>query len=603
MSWLPPLLVAIPLLAAAVVAGGDHVMPTRIQDALGAAAAAATCGLGIVLMLAAEKGEVIHWFGGWRPRGGIAIGIDFAVDPLAGAMTALVGGVVLLALVYSWAYLHEAARLVDTLMLICCGAMCGFAMSGDLFNMFVWLELMGVAAYALTGFEIKQLGPLQGAVNFAIVNTTGGYLVLIGIALVYARTGALNLAQIGHALAAHRPDGLVIVALTLIVSGFLCKAAIVPFHLWLADAYAVAPAPVCAMFAAVMTDIGLFGVARVYWTAFDGAFAAERAAVGSALLWLGVVSALLGGTMAFLQRHLKRMLAYSVICHIGIMLAGIGLLGSKGLAGTADLLLAHGLLTAGLFFASGVVLAWLGSVDELRLRGAGRGRPWLGALWLGAAIALAGPPYVGVYLGHALIDDAAAGRPWVPPLLWLAGALASAALVRAGARIFLGWGGDEDPALGPKMDEQPPRRRPIYALLVPVTALTVALGAVVSLVPGLAQRTEDAAARFRDRAAYAGLVLHGTPMPNATRLPFAIAHSTLESLLYGVAATVVALALAAFGLYRTRFRGALYEGAARAAGPAVATLKAVHSGVIGDYVMWLTVGTAVLGGVWALTLR
>jgi multicomponent Na+:H+ antiporter subunit D len=204
---------------------------------------------------------------------------------------------------------------------------------------------------------VKDIGPLQGAVNFAIVNGIGGYFVVIGIALAYARTGALNLAQIGHTLAAGGSRGLVVVAMTLVVCGFLCKAAVVPFHLWLADAYAVAPSPVCAVFAGVMTDIGLLGVARVYWTVFDGSFVADRAAVGDVLISLGVATALLGGAMAFLQRHVKRMIAYSVVCHVGIMLAGIGLLTSKGLAGAADVLLAHGLLAAGLFLTTGIVRA------------------------------------------------------------------------------------------------------------------------------------------------------------------------------------------------------------------------------------------------------
>jgi multicomponent Na+:H+ antiporter subunit D len=228
-------------------------------------------------------------------------------------MAALVAGIVLASLVFSWSYLEEAARLFDTLMLVCCAAMCGFAVSGDLFNMFVWLELMGVAAYALTGFEVRELGPLQGAVNFAIVNSIGGFFVVIGLTLVYARTGALNLAQIGRTLEHGGSRGLVVVAMTLVVCGFLCKAAIVPFHLWLADAYAVAPVPVCAVFAGVMTDVGLLGVARLYWTAFDGAFHSNASAVGDVLLALGIATALLGGVMAFLQRHLKRMLAYSVV--------------------------------------------------------------------------------------------------------------------------------------------------------------------------------------------------------------------------------------------------------------------------------------------------
>src|SRR5439155_17819688 len=369
------------------------------------------------------------------------------------------------------AYLSEAGRLFETLMLVCCGAMCGFALSGDLFNMFVWLELMGVGAYALTGFDIRRLGPLQGAVNFAITNTVGGFFVLIGIALVYARTGALNLAQIGHVLSRGQADGLVIAAFTLLVCGFFCKSAIVPFHLWLADAYAVAPVPVCVIFAGAMTDIGLFGVARVYWTSFAAPFGPHGHAAGDVLLWLGLVTALLGGLMAFLQRHLKRMLAYSVVCHIGIMLAGIGLLSSKALAGSADLLLAHALLTGGLFLAVGVLLAWQHSVDELRLHGRGRDRPWLAALWGLAVFGLTGTPYLGAYLGHALIDDAAAaaGRGWVPPLLWLGGTLAGAALLRAGARVFLGWGSDVDPLLSPEKDAAPPRPQAVLGVLVAVT--------------------------------------------------------------------------------------------------------------------------------------
>ena len=598
MSWLPPLLVAVPLLGAAVVVATDHVLPRRVEDLFAIAAAAATCALAVVLMLQSEGGDVVHWFGGWRPRGGVAIGIDFVADPLGAGLAALAAGVVLVALVFSWSYLEEAARLFDTLMLVCCAALCGFAMSGDLFNMFVWLELMGVAAYALTGFEVKELGPLQGAVNFAIVNGIGGYLVVIGIALAYARTGALNLAQIGHSLDAHPGSrGLVVVAMTLVVCGFFCKAAVVPFHAWLADAYAVAPAPVCAVFAAVMTDIGLLGVARVYYTVFQGPFAAHAASVGDLLLGLGIATALLGGVMALLQRHLKRMLAYSVICHVGIMLAGIGLLGAKGLAGAADLLLAHGLLTAGMFLATGLCLSVLRSVDELHLHGRGVGARWLAAFWFAGALGLAGPPYVGTYLGHSLIDDAASGRPWAPPLLWIAGALASASLLRAGARIFLGAGSTLDPMLSPEMESTPPRRGTRLSILAPAMGVLVGLGLLVSVVPGLAGRTIVAAARFEDRAAYVRLVLHGAAAAHAARLPFSLEPASLESVLYGVGATALALLVAVLGLHPEKLRGRLVLE------PPVRALKALHSGVIGDYVTWLTVGTALVGGIWAVTLR
>lgn len=596
MSWLPPLLVALPLASTALVVGTQHFVSRRAGDALAVATAAATFALALVLLLETQTGDVVHWFGGWRPRGGIALGIAFAADPLGAGMAALAAGLVLAALVYSYAYLGEAVQLFHALMLVCLAALCGFALSGDLFNMFVWLELMGVAAYALTGFDIRRLGPLQGAVNFAIVNTLGGYFLLIGIALVYARTGALNLAQMGRELAGTRPDGLVIVAMTLVFVGFLCKAAIVPFHLWLADAYAVAPIPVCVLFAGVMTDVGLLGVARVYWTVFDASFAPQAHAVGAVLLWLGVVTSLVGGAMAFLQRHLKRMLAFSVISHIGVMLAGIGLLDTGGLAGTAALLLAHALLTGGLFLAVGILLAAERSVDELQLRGRGRRLPWLAALWGAAALALVGPPYVGVFLGHALIDEAAAasGRHWLPPLLWVGSALAGAALLRAGARVFLGWGPASDPLLSEEPAERPPKRGARLAVLAPVAAALIVLGLVVSLAPGLEQRAHAGAERFRDRPAYVAHVLLGRPAPQPERPPFALHRASAETFAYAAAAPLLAVALAGLALFRRRITEIL-------AVPA-APLRAFHSGVIGDYVVWLVVGTVLVGGVWALTL-
>src|SRR5205807_1837295 len=135
--------------------------------------------------------------------------------------------------------------------------MAGFALSGDLFNMFVFFELMSVAAYALTAYKVEEEPSLQAAFNFGVSNSIGSFLVLLGLALVYGRTGSLNLAELGHRLAlGHRHDGLVVAAFVLIVCGFLVKAAIVPFHFWLADAYAAAPAPVCVLFAGVMSDLG-----------------------------------------------------------------------------------------------------------------------------------------------------------------------------------------------------------------------------------------------------------------------------------------------------------------------------------------------------------
>src|SRR5271156_6363208 len=135
----------------------------------------------------------------------------------------------------------------------------GFCLTGDLFDLFVWFELMGVSAYALTAYRPEGRGPIQGALNFAITNSVGAYQSLSGIALIYAQTGALNMAQIGVAVAKPPADRLVVVAFVLVIAGLLIKSAIVPFHFWLADAHAVAPTPVCVLFSGVMAGLGPYG--------------------------------------------------------------------------------------------------------------------------------------------------------------------------------------------------------------------------------------------------------------------------------------------------------------------------------------------------------
>ena len=179
-------------------------------------------------------------------------------------------------------------------MLTFLAGMTGFCLTGDIFDLFVWFELMGVSAYALTAYRPEERGPIQGALNFAITNSVGAYLSLSGIAVIYGRTGALNMAQIGGQ---HRPapgrTGLVVVAFLLIITGLLIKSAIVPFHFWLADAHAVAPTPVCVLFSGVMVELGLYGIARVYWSMFGQALG-HRAAISHMFLALGVLTAVVG---------------------------------------------------------------------------------------------------------------------------------------------------------------------------------------------------------------------------------------------------------------------------------------------------------------------
>lgn len=573
MSWLLPVPVVVPLLAAALNTALDHVSPKWLHSVITLGGIGTAFGFSIAILVESMSSEPLHWFGGWEPRSGVSIGIAFAVDPIAGGAAVMVCALTLAALVYSLTFIDSEKRSYDVLMATVCAAVCGFVFSADLFNIFVWLELVGVAGYALTGFDIQRVRALHGALNFAIVNTVGGYFVLLGIALLYARTGALNLAQIGRTLSGEPATAAVIVAMTLITVGFLCKAAVVPFHFWLPDAYAVAPAPVCLLLAGILTDAGLFGVARVWFTVFDAPFGGEQRLVGDTFLWIGLVTALVGGAMALAQRNLKRVLAYSVVCHIGIIFAGVGMLSTMGLAGAALTVVAHGFVTGGLFLLAGIL------VVRPRV-------PWLAPVWLIGAVALVGPPYVGSYIGHSLIDDAAVElhRHWPQPLLWLAGTLAGAALIREGIRAFVRDEHDDD-----ELEEHRDANVP---LLATVATVLVVLGCATSLVPGLVQRAAAGADRFRDRAGYADRVLHGEPMKTTPHLPVTLHHSTTTTIAYAIGSLVLAVGIGVGGRRRLRILQ-----------PAAAALRAVHAGAVGDYVMWIVVGTAVIGGAWAIALR
>ena len=263
----------------------------RLADAASILTAAATLGLCGTLLAHAGHSRTVYWFSGWRPHRGIALGISFTVDQFGAAMATMVAGLTLCAFVYSWHYFEETVEHgFNVLMLVFMAAMVGFSFTGDLFNLFVWFELMGTAAYALTGYKLEARSPLQGALNFGVSNSMGGYTILLGIALLYARTGALNLAQIGHAVEGRTPDGLLIGAFVLIVVGLFVKAAVVPFHFWLADAHAVAPTPVCVLFSGAMVELGLFGAARLYWTVFHGPFAARAPDLGHMMIGLGALT-------------------------------------------------------------------------------------------------------------------------------------------------------------------------------------------------------------------------------------------------------------------------------------------------------------------------
>lgn len=617
MSALPliPLMIAMPLSVAALLVALGGRMPRRALDALATLTAVVVTVLAGALLAATGHGRVITWAGGWTPHQGASVGIVLFADPIGAGLAVLAGVLTTAILVFSWRYFQAVEVFFHALVLVFLAAMCGFVLTGDLFNMFVWFELMSVIGYALTGYQIEQAQPLQGAVNFGVTNSIGAFCTLLGITLLYGRTGALSFAALGQALSGTRPDALIVVSLVLILAGFLVKAAVVPFHFWTADAEAVAPTPVCALFSGIMVELGIYAVARIYWTVYSPVVPVS--ALRGPLLGFGVLTAILGAVMCVAQRHLKRLLAFSTISHVGLFLVGVALLNPDALAGTAVYVLGQAGVKAALFLCVGVVALRLGSVSERDLHGRGRDMPITAILTIVGGLALAGLPPFATAVGKSIAEEAgtAAGAGWLVAVFVVSSGLTGGAVLRMAARVFLGVGPpaaaypqaggrdfddqeSEDQDSG-EAEERSPGRAPRTMLIPPAVLLAAVLA--LGLLPGLPSAVGAAATDFVNQPDYAAGVLGLPTHPHSPT----VAHLdgfTPGGLGYGLLSVLLALLIAGVAVVR----GSVPRWTSSAVKPAVAVmrgLRALHTGHVGDYVTWLLVGVVVLGASVSLATR
>ena len=597
-----PIGLVLPLLAGAALGMLRAFVARLLSDALAILAAATTMVvLGFLTVHAFRQGDMVYWFGNWLPTHGIALGIDFVVTPFSGAVATLAALLTTASFCFAWKYFDSLGTLFPTLVLIFLAAMVGYCFSGDLFTLFVFFELMSTAAYALTGYKIEA-DSLEGALTFGIVNTLGALLFLWGLALLYGTYGALNLAQLGDAVAkAGQPAALPIVALALIATGFLTKAAAIPFHFWHAEADAVAPAPVCVLISGIMAPLGLYGLGRVYWSVFAGS-AASGGGILAVLLWLGAATALIGAIMATRQRQLKRLLAFSTIAHVGMMLSGLAIGAAASTGGMLIYMAGHGMVKGALFLAVGVVLHRLDSVDVPTLHGRGKRMRWAAALFVIGALGLAGMPPFATFTGKALMESAASHphAPFLPYLFTLTSGLTAGAVLRAAGMIFAGWGRNPDDEDDSPTNHEAPEtaasgsETPLPMLLAPTILLAIAASS--GLMPWVTSLAREAAVRFLDTGAYRALVLQGTPIPAGAGHAYGYAWGGIDesSVILAMVAVLIALAFAALSLFGHRLPRPL-----RLIGKLIATLisaiERLHSGDIRDYVTWLAIGAAVLG--------
>jgi multicomponent Na+:H+ antiporter subunit D len=570
---LVPLTVAIPMATAALLIAVAHVILPRLADIAAFLAALATAAIcGALAIHTVRYGAVTYWFGGWMPQPGVVLGIAFGVDSASAGFASFIALLIAATSVFAWGFFDEVHAHFHVVMLLFLAAMIGFCLTRDLFNLFVWFEVMSVAAYALTAYRLERPS-LAGALNFVVVNSIASVMMLVGVALLYARTGTLDFIALSGAIGRTDPDPVTTGAFCLLAAALMVKASIFPFHFWLSDAHAVAPSPVSVVFSGAMVGVGLFGLAKLTFVVFPSAatlqsFARDGFAV------LGGFTAILGATMCWMQRHLKRMLAFSTISHLGIMLIGLASLSATGFGGMLAYLVGHGLVKGALFMLAGILLATQAGADEMALYGRGRNRDLLPAgIAMGiAGLLLGGLPWGILDAGTRLIATSSSiATVWVEGAVLFGTAVTGATVLRAAARIFLGLGPVPDPeeAQSPTDEEPENPDRPFWLMFAPCLFLLA-----LALVPGqIARRFAALAVPF-----YPALTPGDLQASGPEWLPWV--------------SIFLAISVAALELLRDRFPKRVQIARDAALAPIFYGIRSMHTGLVGDYVLWLMLGLA-----------
>ena len=333
----------------------------------------------------------IYHLGGWPAP----VGIDMRLDDLSTLLLLVVNIVGLAVGLYSVDYMRRftARSHFYGLFLLMVTGMNGVILAGDLFNLYVFLEVAAIASYSLVAFGCAH-EELEASFKYIVLGSLSSALILTGVALVYGITGTLNLAHIASRIAQTGMDAPLLLAFGLFICGFSFKSALVPFHAWLPDAHPSAPAPVSAMLSGVLIKaIGIYVLARLAFNVFG---AADN--VLSLLRWLGLLSMVVGGLLATGQKDIKRLFAYSSISQVGLMVLGLGLGTPLGMVGALYHLVNHALFKSLLFLNAGAVEYATGTRDLKKLGGLNRMLPVTGATSLIGSMSIAGiPPFNGFW--------------------------------------------------------------------------------------------------------------------------------------------------------------------------------------------------------------
>ena len=427
---IPILIIISPLLAAFLV-----LLTRKYKIILATASVIASIAFTLILSSRILSGnKITYHLGGWRGP----IGISLVVDGLSFFFSLIALGLGLLVIIYSIPE-KRYGRTYYCLLLISLSSMIGVIYTADIFNMYVFYELLSLAVYLLIAYP-KTGVTLRASFNYLILGGVGLSFFLLGIGFLYAMTGTLDIFHIAERLPTAVFDSsirMVLMSFVLIATGMGIKIAVFPLHGWLPDAHSMAPSPISALLSGVVVKIGIYCLIRVVYTVFS---TEVFLLIGShnILMVLGVVSLLFGASMALAQKDLKRLLAYSTINQLGIVLIGLGIGTELGLTGALFHVLNHAIMKSALFFCAGIMITETGTRDIQGLNGFSRQQPVIIFAFIIASLGMIGIPPINGFASKWLICLAAveAGYTFLVVIILTASAIAAAYYFRVIQVLF-----------------------------------------------------------------------------------------------------------------------------------------------------------------------
>ena len=346
----------------------------------------------LLLTQVLRDGVISYHLGSWAPPWGI----EYRVDAANGFLLLLVSAIGAVVMPYARASIAAEipARLQGwyyCMYMLAVAGLLGVAITGDAFNIFVFLEISSLASYVLIALG-KDRRALVAAYQYLIMGTIGATFIVIGVGLLYAMTGTLNLADMAARIGTVESTRSVLAALGFLTVGISLKLALFPLHLWLPNAYAFAPSVTTAFLAATATKVAIYLLLRFTFSVFGGSFVFKTLPLAEVFLVLSIAAMFAGSIVAMFQDDIKRMLAYSSVAQIGYITLGISLATQTGLTGGIVHMFNHGIMKGALFLLIGGIALRLGSVQLDDMAGLGRRMPVTMAGFVLAGLSLLGVP-------------------------------------------------------------------------------------------------------------------------------------------------------------------------------------------------------------------